>query len=98
MTLTETCKFLCATFIVWSSWPVHRRSNYYRRRPDHGVATCWGIYAAKDREPFCGFPVLQEEERVLVERVRWWNGKMEEKGVKRKVLGIARHEIRLTAM
>ena len=41
-------------------------------------------------------PELPYDDIETIERVKWWNDALKKNGVEREVLGVARHELKLS--
>ena len=60
------------------------------------MATSWSVSAASNGELVHNLPELPSDDIETVERVKWWNDALKKNGVEREVLGVARHELKLS--
>ncbi|KAI0758198.1 Intradiol ring-cleavage dioxygenase [Fomes fomentarius] len=74
-------------------------ANYWRRRPDQNMVKGWSVPAASGEiEPYCKFPALpQDDMSSLANSIKYWSGKLKERGVDREIEGIGCLGITLTA-
>ncbi|RDX55327.1 aromatic compound dioxygenase [Lentinus brumalis] len=81
--------------------PIHLArdmANYYRRRPDANMVTCWANPTADNVRGIQRFPALPADQVDLVKSIGKWNGKLKERGVGREIVAVAQHKITLTAV
>ncbi|KAI9057667.1 aromatic compound dioxygenase [Trametes sanguinea] len=62
------------------------------------MATCYSIPAANGGEKYWELPELPADDTETASRVSWWNAKLKERGVDRQVLGVGRHELKLSTL
>ena len=60
------------------------------------MATSWSVSAASNGELVHNLPELPYDDIETIERVKWWNDALKKNGVEREVLGVARHELKLS--
>ncbi|KAJ3017576.1 hypothetical protein NUW54_g553 [Trametes sanguinea] len=73
-------------------------ANYTRKSRPINMATCYSIPAANGGEKYWELPELPADDAETASRVSWWNAKLQERGIDRQVLGVGRHELKLSTL
>ncbi|KAL7282757.1 hypothetical protein ACG7TL_004232 [Trametes sanguinea] len=73
-------------------------ANYTRKSRPGNMATCYSIPAANGGEKYWELPELPADDTETANRVAWWNAKLKERGIDRQVLGVGRHQLKLSTL